>query len=226
MSRLYKWSGLMSPTSSQGFIRGLLTLELQRQSRPIVGELSVLQSRMYGGSIQNGEEDSREEPLDLPDCETNECLVKKFLQDKQLAGGVAADDLIIQQFSQFVSLEFLFFKPMEKRLDMFLHRFISERYPELWAFLQKLLLLSHGQAAVERRVSINKEVEICNIQEDTVIEHRIIYDYVWLHGVVIKVPLTPELLSSVTAARTRYGINLENERRKNEYEAKSLPESV
>ncbi|MEQ2249279.1 hypothetical protein ILYODFUR_027703 [Ilyodon furcidens] len=71
------------------------------------------------------------------------CLVKKFLQDKQLAGG----DLIIQPFSQFLSLEvrneeFLSFKPLEKRLDMFHHHFISEPYPELWAFLQKLLLLS------------------------------------------------------------------------------------
>lgn len=65
---------------------------------------------------------------------------------------------------------------------MFLHRFISKPYPELWAFLQKLLVLSHGQATVERGFSINKEVEICNIQEDTIIALRIVCDYVSLHG--------------------------------------------
>ncbi|XP_047221759.1 protein tyrosine phosphatase type IVA 1 isoform X1 [Girardinichthys multiradiatus] len=153
------------------------------------------------------------------------CLVKRFLQDKQLAGGVTAGDLIIQQFSQFLSLEvrneeFLSFKPLEKRLDMFLHHFINEPYSELWAFHQKLLLLSHGQATGERGFSINKEIEICNIQEETVIANRIVCDYVSLHGGVIKVPLTPELMSSVTAARTRYRIHLENERRKKESEAK------
>ncbi|MEQ2289069.1 hypothetical protein AMECASPLE_029335 [Ameca splendens] len=41
--------------------------ELHWQNRPIVGEFSVLQFKKVcvGGSIQNGEEDSGEEPLDF-----------------------------------------------------------------------------------------------------------------------------------------------------------------
>ncbi|XP_041924790.1 uncharacterized protein LOC121688939 [Alosa sapidissima] len=162
-------------------------------------------------------------------CQTKmKGLVKQFLQDKQLDGGVAAGDLITQQFSQFLSLEvrneedFLAFKPLQKRLDVFLHHHISGPYPQLWTFIQKLLLLSHGQATVERDFSINKEVEVCNIQEDTLVGHRIVCDYVSLHGGVTKVPLTPELLASVSSARSRYRIHLETERQRKESEAQGL----
>lgn len=135
-------------------------------------------------------------------------------------------DQIIQQFSQLLSLEvrnekFLSFKPLEKRLDVFLHPYISQPYPQLWAFIRNLLLLSHGQATVERGFSINKQVEICNIQVDTVIAQRVVCDYVSMHGGVTKVPLTPELLSSVTSARVRYRMHLESERKKKETQAHS-----
>ena len=129
----------------------------------------------------------------------------------------SSGDLIIQQFAQF-SLdvrgweEFFAYNHLEKRLDVFLHTYISHPYPQMWAFIQKLLLLSHGQATVERGFSVNKEVEISNIQEDTIVAHRIVCDYVTLHGGVLKVPLTPGLLSSVVSARSRYRIYLETEK--------------
>ncbi len=44
---------------------------------------------------------------------------------------------------------------MQKRLDVFLSSFLCN-YPELFAFCQKLLILSHGQATVERGFSVNK----------------------------------------------------------------------
>ncbi|KAJ8353515.1 hypothetical protein SKAU_G00210820 [Synaphobranchus kaupii] len=65
-------------------------------------------------------------------------------------------------FEAFLSLEsrseeFLSFPPMQKMLDIFLCDFLSKPYPELWAFCQKLLILSHGQAFVERGFSVNKQ---------------------------------------------------------------------
>ncbi|KAM6967770.1 uncharacterized protein FYW47_006504 isoform 2-T2 [Aplochiton taeniatus] len=151
-------------------------------------------------------------------------LVQTFLQDKQLAGGVSAGDVILKQFDVFLSLEsrseeFLSFPPMQKRLDIFLCGVLSEPYPELWAFCQKLLILSHGQASVERGFSVNKEVETCNMQEDTVVAHRLVCEYVTLHGGVTKVPLTKELMTSVASARSRYRVNLDQERRKLESDA-------
>ncbi|KAG1940743.1 interleukin-1 receptor accessory protein-like 1-A [Pimephales promelas] len=60
-------------------------------------------------------------------------------------------DTVVQQFDSFLSLhgkseEFLSFKSMEQRLDTFLHQTLNTSYPELRSFLQRLLLLSHGQA--------------------------------------------------------------------------------
>ena len=70
--------------------------------------------------------------------------------------------------------QYLSFRPIETRLDEFLHGFPSQPYPELWGFCQKILLLSHGQATVERGFSINKEVETVNLKEDTVIAQRLV----------------------------------------------------
>ncbi|KAK9976520.1 hypothetical protein ABG768_021725 [Culter alburnus] len=156
--------------------------------------------------------------------EQMKCLVQTFLQAKQLAGGVSAGDVILQQFEALLTLEcrneeFLSFQPMVKRLDTFLCGCLSRAYPVAWAFCQKLLLLSHGQASVERGFSVNKEVETDNMQEETMIAHRLVCDYVDLHGGVTKVPLTKELLVSVGAARSRYRIFLDQQRARKESEA-------
>ncbi|KAJ8393999.1 hypothetical protein AAFF_G00055320 [Aldrovandia affinis] len=89
-------------------------------------------------------------------------------------------------------------------------------YAELWSFVEKLLLLSHGQATVEHGFSINKEVEMCNMEEENVVSQRLICDYVRVCGGVTKVPLTKELLNHCATARNRYRIHLEDERKKKE----------
>ena len=101
-------------------------------------------------------------------------------------------DVILEQFGALLSLEgrseeFHSFQPMRKRVDVFLRDVLSEPYPDLWAFCQKLLILSHGQASVERGFSVNKEVEATNIMGDTVVARRLVCDYVALHGGVTKV---------------------------------------
>lgn len=151
-------------------------------------------------------------------------LVQRFLQDKLLtdtsAGRNKKGDIILQHFDSFLSLEsrsedFLSFPPMQKRLDIFL-RSAMEPYPELWGFCKKLLILSHGQATVERGFSINKEVESDNIQEDNVVTRRLVCDYITQHGGFTQVPLSKALFESVARARTRYRAHLETERKKRE----------
>lgn len=44
--------------------------------------------------------------------------------------------------------------------------------------MKALLLLSHGQASVERGFSVNKQVEIDNLSEDTFVAKRLICDHV------------------------------------------------
>lgn len=129
--------------------------------------------------------------------------------------------MIVQQFGNFLSLEakaesFSSFQPVRTRLDVFLHGLLHQSYPELWTFCKKLLLLSHGQATVERGFSVNKEVEADNMQEDTVVAQRMICDYVSVCGGVLKVPLTKELLAAAASARSQYRLHLDQEKRKKE----------
>ena len=103
---------------------------------------------------------------------------------------------------------------MRTRLDVFLHGLLHQSYPELWAFCRKLLLLSHGQATVERGFSVNKEVEADNMKEDTVVAQRVICDYISVCGGVLKVPLTKELLAAAASATSQYRLHLDQEKRK------------
>ena len=74
----------------------------------------------------------------------------------------------------------------------------------LWTLVSQLLLLSHGQASVERGFSINKQMERGNLCEETFIAQRLVNDHVKAVGGVMGVTLTKELLVSCSAARSRY----------------------
>lgn len=129
--------------------------------------------------------------------------------------------MIAQHFEKFLFSEareasFKDFSPTEpnSRVDMFLHQHMNTSSPELWGFVKKLLILSHGQATVERGFSINKEVETWNMDEETVVAQRLICDHVRVYGAVTQVPLTKELLNYCATARTRYRMYLDEEKRK------------
>ncbi|KAF1376045.1 hypothetical protein PFLUV_G00226500 [Perca fluviatilis] len=139
-------------------------------------------------------------------------VVQRFLHDHQLSGGISAGDMIVQQFGHFLSLEAK--DESSSRLDVFLLGLLHQSYPELWTSSRKLLLLSHGQATVERGFSVNKEIEADNMKEDTVVAQRMICDYVSVCGGVLKVPLTKELLAAAASARSQYRLHLDQEKRK------------
>jgi len=74
----------------------------------------------------------------------------------------------------------------------------------LWDLTKKLLLLSHGQASVEHGFSINKEISVENMAEQTLIAQRVIKDHLINVGGATKVLLSKELLASASSARQRY----------------------
>jgi len=96
----------------------------------------------------------------------------------------------------------------------------SSSYNKLWVVVHQLLLLSHGQASVERGFSINRQVEAENIVGETVTARRIICDSVRVLGGVTNIDVTnKKLLISCSAARQRYYSHLEDEKRKKQTEA-------
>lgn len=97
-------------------------------------------------------------------------------------------DVIIQQNTAFLSAvgteeDSLSFQLLTQRLDAFFRSKLSKSQPELLKFREKALLLSHGQATVERGFSINKEVEPCNMYEGSLEALRMVCGEVAFHGV-------------------------------------------
>ena len=80
----------------------------------------------------------------------------------------------------------------------------SANYGKLWEVLKKLLLLSHGQAAVERGFSINKEISDTNMQTKTLISRRIVKDHIKKVGGLKNVVISKELRQYSQSSRSRY----------------------
>ncbi|GFO14760.1 AAK AK-HSDH: amino acid kinase superfamily aak domain-containing protein [Plakobranchus ocellatus] len=70
-----------------------------------------------------------------------------------------------------------------------------ERMPSLQKVINIVLLLSHGNADVERGFSVNKEVSVENLLEESLVARRLICQYVSDSGACMsQVPITKEML--------------------------------
>ena len=68
------------------------------------------------------------------------------------------------------------------------------------------------QAAVECGFSVNKEVEVENMKQQTLVAHRVICDHIKNVEGILNVDLNKDLLLSATMSRQRYDAFLEQER--------------
>ncbi len=112
---------------------------------------------------------------------------------------------------------FLSFRPGKDRLDELLYETITKRkdLSDLWLVTRMLLLLSHGQATVERGFSINKETMADNMSEHTLIAKRVVKDYLMpVGGKVSDVTVTPQLLAAAASGRQRYQHYLEEQKKR------------
>jgi len=81
----------------------------------------------------------------------------------------------------------------------------------------KQLLLSHGQASVERGFSVNKQIESDNLAEDTFVAKRIICDHVTSVGGLQSIDASDKhLLLVASSARQKYLSYMEDEKKKKE----------
>ena len=69
------------------------------------------------------------------------------------------------------------------RIDSFFYQRMFTCHKKAWPGVQVLLVLSHGQATVERGFSINKEVVVENQQLQSLLAQRIIKDTLTLSKV-------------------------------------------
>lgn len=126
-------------------------------------------------------------------------------------------DSVLLQYLDFLenvvksaSFDFKNFDCRIMKLDKFFHPFFEKKkYPELWNVLKILLILSHGQASVERGFSINKNIEVENLSENSYIAQRVVCDHVKNSGGIHSVSITKELRISATSAHSQYRLFLE-----------------
>ena len=99
-----------------------------------------------------------------------------------------------------------------KKFDIDTHRLDSlffnlmtsdSKYSKLWTVTRKVLVLFHGQAAVESVFSINKDMLVENLKENSLIAQRVVHNAIKFYGGVLKVPLSSKLLRSVKSASFR-----------------------
>ena len=88
---------------------------------------------------------------------------------------------------------------------------------KLWTCVKSLLLLSHGQASVERGFSVNKQVELDNLTKDSFVAKRLICDHVTSAGGLKNIDTSNKaLLLAASSARRKYQNYLEDQQKKKE----------
>ena len=101
------------------------------------------------------------------------------------------------------------------RVDTFFmtHLQGEDKYSQLVKVIKLILVLSHGQASVERGFSINKQLEVENLKEESLVAQRLVCDHVRAAGGIMNINISKSLLNSASMARHRYEQYLEKERR-------------
>ena len=105
-----------------------------------------------------------------------------------------------------LKLSFESYSP-NNRLDTFYYELLGRHkdFQELWHVMKLILVLSHGNAAVESGFSINEEMLVENLHEDSLVGQRIVFDAIQNAGDdVMSVNIDKRLLQFVRSARARW----------------------
>ena len=122
------------------------------------------------------------------------------------------------QFCDFASTEkksFLEFDPKKQRLDSFYFLLLNdeEKFLNLWHVSKKLLILSHGNATVEGGFSLNKNLLLENLLEESLISQRYVQDFVLSIGGIQNIQISEKMIQAVKLSRTRWSLALEEKKK-------------
>ena len=93
----------------------------------------------------------------------------------------------------------------EHRVERFLASHLkSNNYHKLWNLVKCLLVLSHGQAGVERGFNVNKEAMQYHFNERSLVPLRIIYDHIQSARGILNVEIDQPLRNAVKSASSQY----------------------
>ena len=128
-------------------------------------------------------------------------------------------DMIVDEFEDFlktavISPSFVNFSKEKDRIDQLFYAAMSgeAKLKNAWKVVKTLLLLSHGQASVERGFSVNKECSEVNLSPASLIARRIIKDHIRCIGGLPNMTISKELLISARGAYQKYMNELEEKK--------------
>ena len=88
------------------------------------------------------------------------------------------------------------------------------KYKNCWNVFMMIFTLSHVQTSVERGFSVNKELLVENLTEESIESQRMVYDHIRsADKLITEIPITNDLIKSCILAHSRYTAVLE-ERKK------------
>jgi hypothetical protein len=130
-------------------------------------------------------------------------LKKQYLSFvTEVVHGNAANLLLFQKYD----------REKDERIDSFLTAYLKESsYKQLWELVKCLLVVSHGQAGVERGFSVNNEIMAYNFKERSVVALRVIYDNIQSCGGVLNVKIDQELRNAARNASSQYKAELKKQ---------------
>ena len=145
-------------------------------------------------------------------------LVERLCKLKWLTTDEADDPK--QQFDEFVDIEcpkhrekFASFDKLSDAANVFLSKFLHKipKYKVFWKVCSIIFVLCHGQSAVERGFSINKELLVDNLQEKSLVSQKMVYDHIKSNKITIHgYELPSDLLKSCKLSNRCYNAALED----------------
>lgn len=152
-------------------------------------------------------------------------IVLEIFQEKKWIGYTECDELY-KEFKDFCSkrgaLEsFKQFDRLSQKLDNFWYNLIvtMNGSQKLLNFLKKILILSHGNAFVEKGFSINKEVIVENQLAKSLVAQRQVYDAIQALGGLDNIVIDKQMILKIRNARSLYNEGLKEAKKKSETEA-------
>jgi len=144
-----------------------------------------------------------------------EILISRFeslveeLTDSRWITALQADRAIKQYKTLITNKDFLAeckrFSVLEDRLDTFYARILDTNSTvDLEVVTRYVLIISNGNARVESGFSINNDILLPNMLEETIISQRIVHEGIQKAGGPTKVPITDDLLKTVRSAYKRF----------------------
>lgn len=93
----------------------------------------------------------------------------------------------------------------------------SNQFANLWEFVKMILVLFHGQSAVERGFSVNKQLLVENLKTKSLVALQRIEDHTSVsESSPATIKVSTAMVKSVKEAYRRYQNELENKKKENE----------